>query len=334
MQNNPPIQNPQLRTPRVLDIITLESVDARHMAGEKKQDGDTTKLILAEELEAVRAMHEGQRASLIVLAGWEIGREFPIQETQVTIGRSPEATVSVGLASVSRQHASITFTKCDEGEYYEIADLNSMNGTRVNNQPVQTVRLNNNDKIQLGDLVLKFMVQDNVDAQFHQEVHRRIHYNDLTGLLALASFKPHVQDEIAKSKTPFTLAMTDLDGLKKVNDTFGHLQGSRVIQEMGGAIRSILRPRDRAGLYGGDEAIILYPNSPIDEASERAELLRQQIAGLQFEQNGVPFSVTISQGLAEWPTHGRTIEQIIAAADGALYAAKGAGRNCTRCAGN
>ncbi|NUQ49877.1 MAG: diguanylate cyclase, partial [Phycisphaerae bacterium] len=52
-----------------------------------------------------------------------------------------------------------------------------------------------------------------------------------------------------------------------------------------------------------------------------AEDLRQRIAGLQFEHEGVPYSVTISQGLAEWPSHGQTIEQIIAAADGALYAA-------------
>jgi diguanylate cyclase (GGDEF)-like protein len=304
------------------------------MEKQKESDGDTTKLILAEELAAIRAMHEGQRATLIVLAGWEIGREFPIHETQITIGRSPDATVTIGLPSVSRHHASITFMKTEEDEYYEIADLNSMNGTRVNNEPIRTVRLNTNDKIQLGDVVLKFMLQDELDALFHHEVHRRIHYNDLTGLLTLESFKPHVIDEIAKGDKgkPFTLAMTDLDGLKKVNDTHGHLQGARVIGEMGAAIRANLRPRDRAGLYGGDEAIILYPGTTLDEASNLAESLRRSIAAMQLEHEGVPFGVTISQGLAEWPTHGRTLEQIIAAADGALYAAKGAGRNCTRSA--
>jgi diguanylate cyclase (GGDEF)-like protein len=304
------------------------------MEKQKESDGDTTKLILAEELAAIRAMHEGQRATLIVLAGWEIGREIPIHETQITIGRSPDATVTISLPSVSRHHASITFVKTEEDEYYEIADLNSMNGTRVNNEPVRTVRLNTNDKIQLGDVVLKFMLQDELDALFHHEVHRRIHYNDLTGLLTLESFKPHVIDEIAKGAKgkPFTLAMTDLDGLKKVNDTHGHLQGARVIGEMGAAIRANLRPRDRAGLYGGDEAIILYPGTTLDEASNLAESLRRSIAAMQLEHEGVPFGVTISQGLAEWPTHGRTLEQIIAAADGALYAAKGAGRNCTRSA--
>jgi len=306
------------------------------MAKRQAKDGDTTKLILAEDLAAVRAMHEGHQASLVVLAGWEIGREFPIRETNITIGRSPEATVSIGLPSVSRQHASIRFVREDKEEYYEINDLNSMNGTRVNNQPVNSERLNSNDKIQLGDVVLKFMLQDAVDAMFHQEVHRRIHYDDLTGLLTLESFKTHVLDEIsrgAREGKNFALAMTDLDGLKKVNDTHGHLQGSRVIREMGGAIRANLRPRDRAGIYGGDEAIILYPETALEEAFERAESLRQRIAALQFDHQGVPYAVTISQGLAEWPLHGRSMEQIIAAADGALYASKGAGRNCTRCAG-
>jgi diguanylate cyclase (GGDEF)-like protein len=304
------------------------------MAEQKERDGDTTKLIPAEDLVAIRAMHEGQKASLVVLAGWEIGREFPIRDTAITIGRSPEATVTIGLPSVSRHHASIRFVKEGDDEHYEIADLNSMNGTRVNNEPVNSVRLTNNDKIQLGDVVLKFMLQDTLDAMFHREVHRRIHYNDLTGLLTLESFKPHVMDEIAKGERgkKFTLAMTDLDGLKKVNDTHGHLHGARVIHDMGEAIRANLRPRDRAGLYGGDEAIMLYPETTLEEAIERAELLRKRIAAMHFENQGVPFGVTISQGLAEWPLHGKTIEQIIAAADGALYAAKGAGRNCTRCA--
>ena len=300
----------------------------------KESSGDTTKFIMAHELAAIRAMQEGQRASLIVLAGWEIGREYLIQEPELTIGRSPDVRISINLPSVSRQHARIAFTKKEHDDYYEITDLNSMNGTRVNNQPIKTVRLESNDKIQLGDVVLKFMLQDAVDSQFHQEVHRLIHYNQLTGLLTLESFKPHLMEEITKrgSGTRFTLAMTDLDGLKKVNDTHGHLCGSKVIQEMGAAIRANLRPQDRAGLYGGDEAIMLYPNTPLAEAQVFAENLRLRIAALQFEHEGVPYSVTISQGLAEWPSHGQTIEQIIAAADGALYAAKGAGRNCVRLA--
>lgn len=303
------------------------------MSEHQKPSGDTTRLVLAEELASLRARMQGRRASLIVLSGWQIGHEFALEGANWTIGRSPDVEITINLPSVSRQHAQISRARDHEAEYFEITDLGSMNGTHVNNELISpSARLNNGDKIQLGDVVVKFMLQDAVEAEFHQEVARRIHYNQLTGLLTLESFKPHLAEEIAHAKpgTRFTIAMTDLDGLKKVNDTFGHLMGSRIIQEMGAVMRSILRQRDRAGLYGGDEAILLFPDTPIDKALEIAESLRIGIADCKFEAGGQTFGVTISQGLAEFPTHGDTVEKLIAAADGALYAAKGAGRNCVR----
>lgn len=304
------------------------------MAEEKQHSGDTTRLVMDEELASLRARMQGQRASLVVIAGWQIGKEFTLNGTEWIIGRSPEVPISINLQSVSRQHARISRKTDKDGDYFEITDLGSMNGTHVNADLVKTSRINDGDKIQLGDVVVKFMLQDALESQFHQEVHQRIHYNQLTGLLTLESFKPHLAEEIAKTGADkkFSIAMTDLDGLKKVNDTHGHLMGSRVIQEMGAIMRSVLRPADRAGLYGGDEAILLFTDSPLAEAMKVAEQLRQAIAACTLEHNGKLVKVTISQGLAEFPTHGATMEKLIAAADGALYAAKGAGRNCVRVA--
>ncbi len=101
---------------------------------------------------------------------------------------------------------------------------------------------------------------------------------------------------------------------------------------MGVMFRSVLRSGDVAGLYGGDEAIIAFPQTPLGEAEKLAEELRLKVAGHRFEHAGNEFSVTISQGLAECPGHGRTVEELIASADRALYAAKAAGRNCVRTA--
>lgn len=304
------------------------------MAEEPQHSGDTTRLVLDEELASLRARMQGQRASLVVISGWQIGKEFVLSGTDWVIGRSPDVPISINLQSVSRQHARVCKKTGSDGDFYEIADLGSMNGTHVNADVVKSSRLNDGDKVQLGDVVLKFMLQDALESQFHQEVHQRIHYNQLTGLLTLESFKPHLLTEIQKTgpDKKFTLAMTDLDGLKKVNDTHGHLMGSRVIQEMGAIMRSTLRPSDRAGLYGGDEAILLFAESPLTEAMKVAEKLRQAIAACALEHNGKVVRVTISQGLAEFPTHGASMDQLIAAADGALYAAKGAGRNCVRVA--
>jgi diguanylate cyclase (GGDEF)-like protein len=105
-----------------------------------------------------------------------------------------------------------------------------------------------------------------------------------------------------------------------------------VVREMGAMIRQCLRKQDLGGLYGGDETILLFPDLPMNDALPIAEAIRETIAARAFEHQGHAFKVTISQGLAEFPAHGETVEKLIAAADHALYDAKRAGRNCVCCA--
>lgn len=275
------------------------------------------------------------RASLVAIAGWEIGRHIELAQSEVTLGRSPDADIPIiGEPSVSRRHAKIIRGQAGDNVCYQIIDLGSMNGTRVNNQPTASAALQPGDKIQLGDVVFKFVVRDPLETEFHKEVHQRIHYDQLTGLLMFHSFLKHLDTHIKQTKSDdcFSLAMTDLDGLKRVNDTHGHLAGRAVIREMGAIMRAVLRPEDLAALYGGDEAILLFPHTPLVEAQAIAERLRKAFEDRRFEFQGSTVLVTISQGIAEWPRHGRTAEQIIAAADGALYAAKADGRNCVRIA--
>jgi diguanylate cyclase (GGDEF)-like protein len=270
------------------------------------------------------------RASLIVVAGWEIGREIEVHGEAQVLGRSPLAQTVIAAPSVSREHARIDCTEEAGHKVFTIADLGSSNGTRLNGTQIKSARLKNGDKIQLGDVVFKFLLQDHLDAQFHQTVYRRIHYDQLTGLMTMESFRRRLEAALAEATGPCTLAMTDLDGLKKVNDTHGHLAGRMVVQEMGVMMRAALRAQDLAGLYGGDEAILLFPGTTLIEATEIAEKLRRNIEEREFHFHGSTFRVSISQGLAEFPGHGRTPESLIAAADRALYAAKAAGRNCVR----
>ncbi|HPO16565.1 MAG TPA: GGDEF domain-containing protein [Candidatus Hydrogenedentes bacterium] len=272
----------------------------------------------------------GLRASLIVLSGWEIGKEIDVTQSPVVLGRSTSADAFINSPSVSRRHAKIELVQDNQTEYFIITDLKSSNGTLVNNAPAISTRLQDGDKIRMGDVVFKFVLQDSIDVQFHQEVHRRIHFDQLTGLLKMDAFRQRMDEIIRQGRRHhiFTLAMTDLDGLKRVNDTHGHLAGRMIIREMGAMMRATLRPSDLAGLYGGDEAIILFPETPLIQAKETAEALRRVIQDRVFTFQENTFGVTISQGLAEWPRHGDTVEKIIAAADKALYTAKHAGRNC------
>lgn len=274
------------------------------------------------------------RASLIVLAGWEIGKEVEVGSGSMILGRSVECTTCINAPSVSRQHAQIDLIEGVGERYFQVTDLGSSNGTYVNNMRTAATRLQNGDKVKMGDVLFKFVLQDEIDSRFHQHVHRLIHYDQLTGLLTMEAFRNRLETELRSSQLPtrFTLAMTDLDGLKKVNDTHGHLAGRMVIGAMGRLILESLREGDHAGLYGGDEAIILYPGATLEDALVQAESLRASIAGYSFEYDGNPISITISQGLAEFPSHGRSVEGLIAAADRALYAAKADGRNCVRTA--
>ena len=275
-----------------------------------------------------------RRASMVVLSGWEIGREIELADGEHVFGRSLKADTPVDSSSVSREHAKIITTREGDEVAFTLLDLQSSNGTRVNNVSVTTKTLLNGDKVLMGDVLFKFVLHDEADARFYESVHRLIHYDQLTGLLTMDAFHRQLEVEMHRSGASRVLciAMTDLDGLKRVNDTHGHLAGRMVVGEMGAIMRAAVREHDLPALYGGDEAIILFPATPIEEAVEVAEGLRAAIERRVFEHDGQSFQVTISQGIAQWPRDGESVEQIIAAADGALYAAKAAGRNCVRCA--
>lgn len=308
------------------------------MDDESTARSDVTRLVPSGAVEALRLENEGrQSASLVVISGGEIGREYPLDGPSALLGRTDEAQVQIASRSVSRRHAEVVRKVSPQGgEEFTVRDLGSTNGTLVNNVPVREARLHNGDKIQTGDIILKFVLQDALEARFSREVHRLIHFDQLTGLMTMESFRRVLDDAIRYSREGevFSLAMTDLDGLKRVNDTYGHLAGRKTVETMGATMREVLRSGDRAGLYGGDEAVVLYAKSPLKEAVAVAEELRMAIASLDLEQEGERFGVTISQGLAEWPRHGRTAEALIAAADRALYQAKADGRNCVRTAGD
>ncbi|MCF6287459.1 MAG: GGDEF domain-containing protein [Candidatus Hydrogenedentes bacterium] len=281
------------------------------------------------------AAESGQaKASLIVLAGWEIGKEIEVEASKTILGRGVDCDVCVNAPSVSRQHAQLDLVEEESERYFRVTDLGSSNGTQVNNVRTPGVRLKNGDKVKMGDVLFKFVLQDAIDSQFQQEVHRLIHYDQLTGLLTMEAFRERLIQALRRAmpNTLFTLAMTDLDGLKSVNDSHGHLAGRMVVGTMGKLIRENLRSDDLAGLYGGDESIILFPNTTLEDASVVAEQVRNAIADHAFEHQGTTIRVTISQGLAQFPAHGATPEALIAAADRALYAAKAAGRNCVRIA--
>jgi diguanylate cyclase (GGDEF)-like protein len=122
------------------------------------------------------------------------------------------------------------------------------------------------------------------------------------------------------------LLMLDLDNFKSINDRHGHLIGDKHLRGVADVLKSEVRATDLVGRFGGEEFVILLPNTTQHDALAIAERIRRRIATIAI--NGVD-TVTVSVGVAAHPIHGSTLEEVVNAADSALLAAKTAGRNRT-----
>jgi diguanylate cyclase (GGDEF)-like protein len=125
-----------------------------------------------------------------------------------------------------------------------------------------------------------------------------------------------------------SLLVIDGDAMKAVNDQYGHAEGNRVLVEMTRAMRSSLRVSDVLGRFGGDEFIVVLPRTNARDALITAERLRLAVAARDFRNSwGEPIHASVSVGVATYPKHGGTADDLFRSADRALYAAKQDGRN-------
>ena len=271
-------------------------------------------------------------ASLVVLQGAEIGRDFRLKRGRTIVGRGLEADVRVSDDLVSREHARIEFLWDPETResHYILVDLGSTNRTFVNSRQIQRVELLDGDKIQVGNSVLKFVLLDDVEVKFHEEIRNRISYDQLTGLLTRESLYLALEKELQRCgryRLPVAILMMDLDHFKSVNDAHGHVVGSRVLAEVGRRIRLTLRARDVSARYGGEEFLTYLSETHPDGGSLTGQRIRQAIRSSPFEIDGRSISLTISIGVSAFPDQGRDIEALVKRADAALYRAKAEGRD-------
>lgn len=153
--------------------------------------------------------------------------------------------------------------------------------------------------------------------------------DSLTGLLNHTETKARLNLELAKAKRnsePLTFAMLDIDHFKRVNDTFGHLAGDGVIKSISRLLRQRLRKTDTIGRYGGEEFAVILPSTDAPNAERILNEIRERFSYIRHQSDKIEFASTFSCGIASYPQYQDPI-QLNAAADQALYQAKGSGRN-------
>jgi diguanylate cyclase (GGDEF)-like protein len=153
--------------------------------------------------------------------------------------------------------------------------------------------------------------------------------DSLTGLYNHARTKEQLELEIQKAKrrgSEVIFAMIDVDYFKKVNDTYGHPIGDRVLKNLARLLVQSLRKSDIVGRYGGEEFAIILPDTSLEKGQQVMERLRQSFSELYHHAEGQEFNCTFSCGIAAYPEHDNSYNLNIEA-DAALYKAKHQGRN-------
>jgi len=270
---------------------------------------------------------EHTNAYLVLLAGGNVGEMFRLSGTQI-LGRSHNVDLRILGDGTSRKHARLITS----GNSVLIEDLGSTNGTFVNGERIVQHVLKDGDKIQIGkSIVLKFTYQDNFEEDFQRHMYESASRDALTRVFNKRYFTEQIAVEFSFAQRhgqPLTLLIIDLDRFKNVNDSYGHPAGDFVLSELSRLVSNTVRSEDVFARYGGEEFVILARNTDVQSACQLAERIRKLIAEHVFSYGKHEIKITTSIGVAANSSIDIDIsEELIEAADKAMYKAKLNGRN-------
>ncbi|HEV2735155.1 MAG TPA: GGDEF domain-containing protein, partial [Longimicrobiaceae bacterium] len=166
-----------------------------------------------------------------------------------------------------------------------------------------------------------------------RRLHDLAHTDELTGCATRRSLLHFLREEMELAQArqePLSILVMDVDRFKEINDTHGHLAGDVVLRTLGAWLNAegALRNNDLAGRYGGDEFVVVLPQTPAPGALRFAERARSYFGAVPFSFNGAAVQATLSVGVATWPeVDARGADELISSADAALYMAKQGGRD-------
>ena len=259
--------------------------------------------------------------------GPQLGKKWELGEEAITIGRDASNHIVIPKNAVSRKHAKVSL----EEDTRILTDLQSTNGSYLNGRPIISAPLNQGDQVKIGGTIFKYLVGSNVETAYHEEIYRMAIIDGLTNINNKRFFMSELERETARAvrhDRPLSLLMFDLDRFKKINDTYGHLAGDTILQQMSSEIANRIRSGELFARYGGEEFVILLPETPKSGAMKFAEQLRRLVSATVFRFENVIIPVTVSVGVATLDSEHSNAETLISLADEKLYEAKTGGRDC------
>lgn len=185
--------------------------------------------------------------------------------------------------------------------------------------------------IRLMDIIGQQVAIAMENAELYQKMQEMATKDGLTGAYNRIYFSERLQKELdiaVANNYELSLAIFDVDFFKRFNDTYGHLFGDKVIRTISRIVTECVRKRDIVARYGGEELVILFPQTSVEEAYEIVENIRCRIAETVVTDGDILASVTVSFGVSSYPSQVSKGAELLRSADAALYQAKASGRNC------
>ncbi|MCA9079148.1 MAG: GGDEF domain-containing protein [Planctomycetaceae bacterium] len=255
------------------------------------------------------------------------GSLFALDKPAVRLGRGSDCECELPDDYTSRHHCKIEW----RGDRHVLTDLNSLNGTFVNDVRVTTHELKPGDQIRLGFHIFKYLASNHVEAMYHEAVFEMMTIDALTQTYNRRYFEDAFQREVLRSSRharQLGLLLMDLDHFKQVNDKYGHLIGDELLTGFCRRIKVRVRGDEVLARFGGEEFALAAVEISRDDLLRLAEDLRDLVASKPFETSKGAVSLTMSIGAAH--SSGLDLispKEMLDAADQKLYEAKSAGRN-------
>src|SRR5262249_19184680 len=223
-------------------------------------------------------------------SGPSMGRRYPLNGSPVIIGRGTDCDVQIDDNSVSPRHARSQSTN----EGHLAIDLESTNGTYVNNVPAASRLLRDGDYLRVGNCIYRYLAGGNVEAEYHEEIYRLTIIDGLTEVpnkRYLLEFLDRELSRSARYNRPLPLITFAIARFKGINDELGHLGGDFTHRELAAAVKGSIRKEELFARYGGEEFVVVLPETTAESGQLVGERIRMLVERHTVQYEGKTYPV-------------------------------------------